>query len=116
MMTAALSTVRVALSSRSIRYIWFSGRACSNVTFLFQSSPPTSDLLGSVACAVVRPPVFLREAPAFQVEGDSPKHLRGNEARFAPRLGAIDQRADQYPGFLRRERFIVDRVSHLPGQ
>src|ERR1700694_4696482 len=73
-----------------------------------------SHLLGGVAGAVVRSPVFLRETPAFQVKRDSPKHFLGNGARFDPRLCAIDQRVDQYASLLRRKRFIVDRISHLP--
>src|ERR1700730_10342104 len=73
-----------------------------------------SHSLGGVAGAVVRSPVFLREAPAFQVKRDSPQHFLGNGARFDPRLGAIDQRVDQYTSFLRRKRFIVDRISHWP--
>src|SRR5258708_39540267 len=73
-----------------------------------------SHLLGGVAGAVVRAPVFLRETPEFQVKRDSPKHFLGDGARLDPRLGAIDQRVDQYAGFLRRKRFIVDRISHLP--
>src|ERR1700687_1665668 len=73
-----------------------------------------SHLPGSVADAVVRPPVLLGETSAFQVKRDSPKNLLGNGARFDARLGAIDQRIDQYASFLRRKRFIVDRVSHLP--
>src|SRR4030081_3362331 len=73
-----------------------------------------SYLLGSVTCAVVCSPVFLREAAAFQVKRDSPKHFLGNGARFDPRLGAIDQRVDQYASFLRVKRFIVDGISHLP--
>src|ERR1700730_11442879 len=76
--------------------------------------PRRSHLLGSVTCALARSPVFLRETPAFQVKRDSPKHLLGNGARLDPRLGAIDQRVDQYASFLRRKRFIVDRISHLP--
>jgi hypothetical protein len=73
-----------------------------------------SYLLSSVTYAVVRSPVFLPEAPAFQVKRDSQKHFVDNEARFDPRLCAIDQRVDQYPSFLRFKRFIVDRVSNLP--
>src|SRR4030088_287001 len=73
-----------------------------------------SHLLGSVTCALIRSPVFLLEAPAFQVKRDPPKHLRRREARLDPRLGAIDQRVDQDASFLRRKRFIVDRISHLP--
>ena len=56
-------------------------------------------LRGGVTDAVIRPPVFLRETPAFQVKRDSPKHFLGNGARLDARLGAIDQRVDQYPGF-----------------
>src|ERR1700687_6022813 len=73
----------------------------------------SSYLLGSVTCSVVRSPVFLLEAPAFQVKRDSPKHLPDKKARFDPRLCAIDQRVDQYTSFLRLKRFIVDRISHL---
>src|SRR6202023_3697003 len=72
-----------------------------------------SYLLGSVTCAVVRSPVFLGETPAFQIKRDSPEHFLGNGARLDPRLGAIDQRVDQYASFLRRKRLIVDRISHL---
>src|SRR5580693_4912224 len=72
-----------------------------------------SYLFGGITCAVIRPPVFLREAPAFQVKRDSPQHFLDNEARFDPRLGAIDQRIDQDAGFLRRKRLIVNRVPHF---
>ncbi|MFZ2155895.1 MAG: hypothetical protein WAV72_07230, partial [Bradyrhizobium sp.] len=64
--------------------------------------------------AVIRSPALVMEAPAFQVKRESPKHLRGREARFDPRLGAIDQRVDQYAGLLRIKRCMVDRVSHCP--
>src|SRR5258707_14634132 len=73
-----------------------------------------SRLLGSVTCALVSSPVFPPEAPAFQVKRDSPKHFVDNEARFDPRLCAIDQRVDQYASLLRSKCFIVDRISHLP--
>jgi hypothetical protein len=71
-----------------------------------------SHLLGCVTYAKVGSPVFLTEAAAFQIKADSPKHLVGNEARFDPRLCAIDQGVDQDAGFLRYKRLIVDGVSH----